>query len=284
MSLAGEVTEHIVPFFYGTGRNGKGTFLDTIAKILGSYAVIIPISMLLVQRFPAHPTEIAQLAGARFALGGEVNADAQFDEARFKMLSGGDRLTGRFLCKDFFSFDPTHQLWLVGNHLPAVTHGGPAFWARTARVDHPHAMPEHLQNKKLRQEMPDLHGPAVLAWAITGAVRYGTEGIVQPETVVAATAAYQHDQDSVAQFVDEECTVGGGALVRVAISLFRERYKRWCDLNDLTPVNAKRLGMELYSRHSVQKGLEDRQRSYANIRLNDMPHGYIPGPLDGPGE
>lgn len=32
--------------------------------------------------------------------------------------------------QDFFSFNPTHKLWLLGNHRPEVGTGGFAFWRR----------------------------------------------------------------------------------------------------------------------------------------------------------
>jgi putative DNA primase/helicase len=78
----------------------------------------------------SHETEIARLAGARMVLCSEVNEDDRFDEAKVKQLTGGDTLTARFMQQDHFSFTPTHHLWLMGNHQPAVRAGGRSFWRR----------------------------------------------------------------------------------------------------------------------------------------------------------
>ena len=43
-----------------------------------------------------------------------------WQEAKIKQLTGGDRLTARFMQKDFSEYDPVFKLLLVGNHAPSL--------------------------------------------------------------------------------------------------------------------------------------------------------------------
>jgi P4 family phage/plasmid primase-like protien len=118
--LTGFVREHVLVFLYGTGGNGKGTFIDTVTGIMGDYAIVAPTDMFLVSRQDRHPTEIARLKGVRLVVAQETQKGRAWDEAKIKTLTGGDRLTGRFMRGDFFDFAPTHKFLLNGNHKPSL--------------------------------------------------------------------------------------------------------------------------------------------------------------------
>jgi putative DNA primase/helicase len=59
-SLTGSTQEHSLCFVYGTGGNGKGTWLNTVSGILGEYAAVAPIETFTEQRGERHPTELAK--------------------------------------------------------------------------------------------------------------------------------------------------------------------------------------------------------------------------------
>ncbi|WP_232524348.1 DNA primase family protein [Nocardiopsis gilva] len=146
LSLIGTVVEQLLPFAFGDGANGKSTLADTVMRLVGigetGYAISAPSEMLLASSANSHPTEIARLAGARLVVASELDDGQRFAEARIKMLTGRDVITGRFMRQDFFSFTPTHTLWLLGNHQPQVRTGGPAFWRRLRLVPFLHTVPK----------------------------------------------------------------------------------------------------------------------------------------------
>ena len=107
LALIGEVREHVLPFLYGVGANGKSVLLLVLQGLLGTtdtggYAVSAPDGFLMAGRDSAHPTEIARLCGARLLVCSEQTGGRRFDEAKVKRLTGGDLLTGRFMRGDFF--------------------------------------------------------------------------------------------------------------------------------------------------------------------------------------
>lgn len=266
-SATGVIREHILPFAFGGGANGKGVFLETLRAVLGDYATTAPSGFLMARNYASHETEIARLSGARFVVCSEVNEGDRFDEAKVKMLTGGDTLTARFMRQDHFTFTPTHTLWLMGNHQPTVTAGGYSFWRRLRIIPFTNTVPPDRMVEDLQGILATEHGGAVLAWIVQGAAAYFAEGLNEPESVRAATAEYAHDQDTVSRFVEECCHVGGGHLVTTKISTFREAYEQWCRVGGEQPVSAKALGTALRTRYGVTSGSSGRYRFYRGIAL-----------------
>lgn len=140
-AATGHVTHHVLPFLHGTGGNGKSVLTNVLAGVLGDYAIMLPSSVLIAQRY-SHDTELARLAGVRVAIASEVPTEGRFDEERVKMLTGGDRITARRLYHDPFEFAPSHTLILSGNHQPAVESGGDSFWRRLRLIPFTRTVPK----------------------------------------------------------------------------------------------------------------------------------------------
>ncbi len=116
----GLTTEHAFVFAYGTGANGKSTFINTIARIFGDYATVADMATFIASSTERHPTDLAKLRGARLVVAQETQKGRRWDEVRIKALTGGDRLTARFMRQDFFDFAPTFKLFIAGNHKPRL--------------------------------------------------------------------------------------------------------------------------------------------------------------------
>ncbi len=267
-SATGYIGPHVLPFAFGSGGNGKGVFLETLQAVLGSYATTAPSGFLASTVYPAHETEIARLAGARMVLCSETNEGIQFDEARVKQLTGGDSITAKFMRQDHFTFKPTHHLWLMANHRPAVRSGGRAFWRRMRLIPFEHQVPEDRMVDDLQGILAHDHGPALMAWIVQGAAEFAKHGLMEPDSVKAATDEYERDQDTIARFVEECCRIGGGDNVTQKVGRVRDAYERWCAAEGEEPVSAKKLTQELNRRHGVisrpgGKGI----RVYSNIHV-----------------
>lgn len=272
-SAVGKVEAHILPFCHGGGGNGKGVTLETIAGILGDYATSAPNGFLMAQPFPGHSTEIADLAGARFVICSEVNKKDKFDEAKVKLLTGGDTLKARFMRQDYFKFTPTHHLWLMGNHQPAVEAGGDGFWRRLRLIPFLHKVPDDEVIPDLQEILIRDHGPAVLAWIAQGAALYAADGLQEPVQVKAATAAYEAEMDTVGRFLDEECHTGPAAEnMSVRVSQLRAAYESWCQENGETPMQGRAFTAQLTG-HGIQTGKRGTNgvRLYGGIGLKAEP-------------
>ncbi|MGH3381872.1 MAG: phage/plasmid primase, P4 family [Actinoallomurus sp.] len=284
-SSTGAVTKHVMPFAFGSGGNGKGVFLESLTAVLGDYATTAPSGFLMAKSNPSHETEIARLAGVRMVICSEVGEDDRFDEVRVKQLTGGDSLTARFMRADHFTFTPTHHLWLMGNHRPAVKSGGRAFWRRLRLIPFVHEVPQDQMIDDLQGILSRDHGPAVLAWIIRGAVEFAKGGLDEPESVKAATDEYEHDQDSVGQFIEEFCHIGGNKdYARTRVSKVREEYERFCFTEGENPVSAKALTTALARRgvDSVKGGKGARFYAGLTLLVPDEPPPHEPPEREAP--
>lgn len=273
ISLVGQVLEQLMPFAHGSGANGKTTFAGVLQRLLGlgddGYALSAPAEMLLDTTNHGHPTEIARLSGARLVISSELEDGQRFGEARVKQLTGSDPISGRFMRQDWFTFTPTHTLWLLANHLPTVKAGGPAFWRRIRMLPFEHVVPEEARIAGLEDQLVTAEGPAILAWAIRGAADYFTHGLAEPPAARAATIAYERDTDTVARFVDERCSVGSpnSQLHHVKSSALRSAYEAWCRTEGEEPVSPKALSQQLVARFSARLNRDTAARWIDGIRL-----------------
>lgn len=283
-SATGHIGPHVLPFAHGSGGNGKGVFLEAIAKVLGDYASTAPNAFLMARNYSQHETEIARLSGARMVLCSEVNEDDKFDEAKVKQLTGGDTLTARFMRQDHFTFTPTHHLWLMGNYRPSVTSGGRAFWRRCRLIPFLHEVPEHQRVDDLQGILARDHGPAILQWIITGAAAYHRDGLQEPASVTQATEEYARDQDTVARFVDEMCHVAASPDVKIETRELQATYNRWCEDVGEAPVTAKRFGVDLRNRFEVRVSRSNGKRFYCGITALERDSSDEQSVTDGPDE
>jgi len=202
--LTGLTDEQVLLFIYGPGGNGKSVFLNTITRILGDYSSTAAIDTFTKSRGDRHPTDLAMLYGARSVSVSETEEGRPWAEARIKQLTGGDKVTARFMRKDFFTFLPTFKLTIVGNHPPVLSDVDPAIRRRFLILPftrQPNVVDIDLE-KKLWEEAPQ-----ILAWATRGCLELQKRGLARPEAILAATNQYFEDQDLFSQWLEECCEI-----------------------------------------------------------------------------
>ncbi|MCX7371244.1 MAG: phage/plasmid primase, P4 family [Alphaproteobacteria bacterium] len=223
--LTGETREHAFLFVYGPGGNGKGVMMNTLAAALGDYAATAPMETFMAAQHDRHPTDLAGLRGARLVLAQETEAGRALAEAKLKALTGGDRISARFMRGDFFEYVPTFKLAMIGNHRPVIRNPDDAMRRRlhllplTFRPEKPdHALPEQL-----RAELP-----GILQWAVDGCLAWQREGLGKPAIVKAATDDYFSEQDLIAQWLDERCDRTNPRAATPSSALYRD-WKGWAE-------------------------------------------------------
>lgn len=264
LSAVGEVRAHVMPFIFGPGANGKSVFLDVLLGILGDYASSAPPGFLMAGK--NDESAIARLAGLRLVVCSEVGIRDRFDEAKVKLLTGGDTLTARFLYGKHFTFTPSHTLWLAGNHQPRVEAGGESFWRRTRMIGFDHTVPPDKRVDGLAHRLIAEEGPGILAWIIKGAIS-AASGLDEPERVTEATQRYAVEEDALARFMSDRIHLGGGDAVRTQTSDVRHAYTQWCRDEGEEEMNATAFGRELRSRWGVKLTRSHGKKFYPNLAL-----------------
>ena len=252
-SLTGDVSEHALFFLYGTGANGKTTFINTQLALMGQYGRQADSDLLLATYNRSHPTNVARLAGARYVACVEVEEGCRMAESLVKSLTGGDRRTARRMREDFWEYDPTDKIWLAANSKPRIRGQDEGVWRRIKLIPFDVAIPEPDQDKHLPQKLLG-ELPGILNWELEGCLAWQSQGLTAPEEVKAATASYRSEEDVIGRFVDQVCNVSPEAMVP-ATELYHE-YAAWCKNND-----ERARSQTAFGRLLTQRGFQSHGRS-----------------------
>ncbi len=225
-SLTGVTSEAAIFFAHGTGANGKTTFVKTIADMMGDYARAVPAETFLVSRIERHPTEIANLMGARLVTATEIGRGRTWHESRLKELTGGDRVSARFMRGDFFQFTPQFKPFIAGNHKPGLRNVDEAMRRRLHLIPFTVVIPKEKRDQDLGAKLR-AEAPSILRWAIEGCLEWQRIGLNPPDEVCAATDRYLEEQDVITRWLDE-CVELDGTVFTTSKELFAS-WKSWCE-------------------------------------------------------
>lgn len=244
-ALTGSTDEHKLLFFHGSGRNGKSVFLNTLLYLWGDYGRRVAAATFLNSQAERHPTDIAGLHGARLAIASELPRGKTWDEAIIKDLTGGDRMTARFMRQDYFDFDPQLTLMIAGNTQPSFRGVDEAIRSRVVLVPFAVTIPAERRDRRLPEKLI-AEGPAILRWCIEGAIEWQLRGLDVPPAIAAASKAYFDEEDTVAQFLEEETLPDPHGIVTTDELV--DRFNFWSEGQGLGPWTKRTLVKELKMR------------------------------------
>lgn len=233
LSLTGFTGEQKLAFFYGGGSNGKGTWVETIARIAGDYAGTVKIQSLLDQgkRSGDQATPaIAKLPGVRFLRVSEPSKGAVLDEGLVKELTGEDPVDARHLNKGFFTFFPDFKITISGNNKPVIKDTSDGIWRRMQLVPWEADIPPSQRDKALKDKLL-AEREGIFAWLMRGLLDWKKHGLIEPEDVRLATSEYRDDSDTIGRFLRQTCEVGEDSRTRpcrVRKGDLFELYQAWC--------------------------------------------------------
>ncbi|HQK95601.1 MAG TPA: phage/plasmid primase, P4 family [Armatimonadota bacterium] len=244
-ALTGSVREQALFLCHGAGANGKSTFLEVLAAVLGDYARRADFETFLHRDHRGVPNDLARLAGARLVTATEADEGRRLSESLIKQLTGGDRIAARFLHQEFFEFAPAFKLFLATNHRPSIRGTDHALWRRMRLVPFDVTFSPAEQDQdlpaKLREELP-----GILAWMVAGCAAWQERGLGEAEPVRAATEAYRQEQDPLGAFLAECVQEAPGQ--RVPSAELYAAYTAWAEANGEHAMSHTRLGRKLKER------------------------------------
>ncbi len=268
-SFTGLTTEHILPFHYGAGGNGKGTFLERcILKMSGSYARKLTDRIVYsTDHGPAPDLEIAGLQGYRFVLGEENARGGALNERFLKAITGEDQLKGRKHYQEFDEFTPTAKVHLVGNHLPRIVGTDEGIWRRFYLIPWEQRLPNN-QGATNHSKILEGEFSGILNWVIAGAREFYRTGTNPPALIIARSESFRNDSDTVGTFLREKTTQDPGGVISKG-DLYSS-YTRHCEENGIQPrfrLSKKSFGMDLKGRGMAEE-TRNNIRLWIGIRMN----------------
>lgn len=246
-SLTGATIEQCMFILLGLGRNGKSTFINVLADILGDYSCNIqPDSLALKPNGgKGANSDIARLRGVRLATTVEPDEGMRLAEGLVKQLTGGDIVTARKLYGNEFEFRPQCKIWMAANHKPVIRGTDLGIWRRIYLIPFNVQIPDNQVDKTLGYKLKAEY-PGILRWMVDGCTMWQREGLSPPLSIQAAGKEYQNEMDVVSRFLSECCETSTYETVRAA-DLYAA-YKRWATENNEYCMSSTRFGKEVSGR------------------------------------
>ena len=210
LAAIGKVYIEALVIAYGEGRNGKSTFWNTIARVLGTYSGNMSADTLTVGCKRNVKPELAEAKGKRMIIAAELEEGMRLNTSNVKQLCSTDEIYAEKKYKAPFSYVPTHTLVLYTNHLPRVGAIDQGTWRRLIVIPFNAKIEGKADIKNYSDFLFKMAGGAVLQWIIEGAKRVIASDykIVQPRVVQDAIQKYKENNDWLAHFLDDCCEVG----------------------------------------------------------------------------
>lgn len=231
-------------FCYGSGGNGKSIFFAVVEMLLSDYYKTIPVELLLTkQKNSTDEYQLANLKGARCVVASEIPQDRKLNESQVKDMTGGDQITARVPCGMPFQYQPTHTLWMFGNHKPVIRGTDHGIWRRIYLIPFTYTVPAEQRKDKgilMKQFKDEL--PGIFNWAMEGLRQYGQFGLQAPDVVRQATEEYKADSNNFNTFFQERCQTNS-VQVSSKVKDIYSAYIQWCtdESEQLVFKNAKQM-------------------------------------------
>ena len=228
LSAIGKVYVEALIIAYGEGRNGKSTFWNVIASVLGTYSGNISADMLTVGCRRNVKPELAEAKGKRMLIAAELEEGMRLNTANVKQLCSTDEIYAEKKYKDPFSYTPTHTLVLYTNHLPKVGAIDKGTWRRLIVIPFDAKIEGSADIKNYADYLFENAGGAILTWVIEGARKVIADNykIDPPQKVRDAIEHYKESNDWLSYFLSERCELDP-AYVAKSSEVYNE-YRIFC--------------------------------------------------------
>lgn len=232
---------------YGTGANGKSVTVETLAAVLGSYAVSTDFQTWCTGSTAGgevpHP-ELARLAGARLVRSTESGHTHRLDESVLKLYTGGEEVTPRLLYQSKpVAYRPQFSLLLSTNHLPRLEGSDIGFWRRFLKVGFEYTIPQHEQDQQIMRKLARERA-GIFDWMVKGYAMWREQGLNPPVSVLIGTAEYRDDIDVIGQFIAENMVPQPGSTLFMKNDVY-VAYMAWCAGTGTKPMSINTLSQRL---------------------------------------
>lgn len=270
-ALLGGASTQVLIFLFGEGANGKSVFMETLTRVLGTYAGRLrpeSITGAMEQSGDKASPDFARLAGARFVAIAELPRGAPLREGLIKTMTGGEPMPVRHLNKGFFDLVPQFIPFMSGNQMPEVSGLDRGIWRRLKFVPWTVTIPPTEQ-----RPLPEVvagfmeEASGILNWMIEGARIFMSEGLIEPPDVLELGEEHRGDSDPVGQFV-KACVdhrLGNKVQARTVYKAF----EAWCSANSVRAWKEKSFSSAFKLKGFKRE--DGRLRHWLDIILDGVP-------------
>jgi putative DNA primase/helicase len=196
----------------------------------------------------------------------ESEQGKQLAEGLIKGVTGDEKISARFLRKEFFSFLPQFKLFIGTNHKPTIKGTDHGIWRRVRCVPFLEVIGEEERDRSFGEKLR-AESSGILNWLLKGCSVWQREGLGEPVEVVKATADYREEQDVLGQFLADRCVIEAeGECTKDEVY---SEYREWCYYNGQRyPQTKTNFGRTLRERGFMDTRIgKDRDRGWEGLRM-----------------
>jgi putative DNA primase/helicase len=264
-TLTGDMSEQAMFILFGTGANGKSTFLNVVTEILGNYAKTAQPESFMKKRGESISNDIARLCGTRFVTTHEIEEGQRLSETLIKQITGQDLMTARFLYGEYFEFLPTFKVFMATNQSPAIRGNDYGIWRRIKVIPFPVQISGDERDPELMDKLR-AEKSGILNWMLEGCLLWQKEGLGEPEEMRTAITEYREDMDIVNSFLGERCETEGRASAKTPSGELYAAFVEWCRKAGEEPYSQRMFSIYLESM-GFRKGRDSKKRYWKGIVL-----------------
>ena len=230
MALIGKVYHEGVLIANGCGRNGKSTFFNALADVLGDYAGYIDSNVLTTDR-QNRGAALATLRGKRLVIAPELEEHQRLSTSTLKKVATIDKLTIEEKYRSPEDIEQSHTLVLFTNHLPRVGATDDGTWRRIAVAPFNAVISESEGIQNYADVLVKDAGPVILSWAVEGAMNFirNAYKLTIPDAVAEATEEYRERENWLESFITDCCVKEPGA--KAGAKELYSAYREWSSEN-----------------------------------------------------
>jgi len=247
-SLSGLTDEQCMFILNGNGANGKSVLLDLMSHIFGDYLVHTRFDAFLKKYNSTSTNDLARLSKARMVKANESGVGKNWDEERIKEITGGDKITARFLYAEHFDYRSRIKLWCATNNLPKTNDLSDAFWRRMVVIPFDRQFKGDDRDTNILEKLKR-EASGILNRLYTGYEQWVTTTLnKKPPRVVGAVNEYKAESDVVAQWINMTGVEKNGGYGTTPAKIVYQQYKAWHEVNESgKPVTQIALGKRMKS-------------------------------------
>jgi len=262
-ALSGDVSKECLFILWGrTTRNGKGTLMETLLKIMGDYAKSLSPAVLSQKSKSSDlpSPELAGVAGVRLVTVSEPDKGMKLNAALVKRLTGGDPILARYLRRNPIEYRPQFKMFINTNHLMEIDDDTVFSSGRIMMIP----FEKHFEEKDRDHTLKDtLKSPknasGIFNWLLQGYRNFKAKDLKAPEKSVKALNTYRQECDTIALFMESMLVkCGEGEWIKTS-NLYND-YRKWYTSCDIEGKSQKEFVDTLR-----QKGLLSRHNTDGHI-------------------
>ena len=278
-SLTGRTNKDHLFILYGSGSNGKSTFVRVVNEVFGDYGNSINSDLLIQNNNSSQSNEfsLSSLLGARMVSTSETAEGKKLDEVTIKKILSGEKINAQFKFGQIFSFMPTFSPWMSTNNKPIIRATDFGTWRRIYFVPFLNTFTDQTKDVDMPKKLA-AENAKILGWMIQGAVRLHNEfqdKLPKPKCLEEALSDYKKELDVIVAFLNDRCIPFPDMQIEAPV-LYQE-YKEWAKNNNEYLFSKSRFKQEMPKKgYKIIKDL-NKGWVYVGLKLAKNDQGIIFG-------